>query len=166
MRRPRSARGETLIETMVAMAVFSIALLGILEMNLCARGQLSVAGRETKAANLARDLIDAFDRLPYENPAFAAGDHALTDSALTDDVAQRPLLGAAQPIARVDVPRSTQVRWTCTEDDDADGNPQGMRIRIRVTFPVLGHQTKTLAFDTYKYRLAAVTGSSDPAGAI
>src|SRR5207248_2418337 len=58
-RRP-APRGETLIEAMVAMAVFAIGLLGVLAMSLVADGQNSLAARETKAANLARDLADDF----------------------------------------------------------------------------------------------------------
>jgi type IV pilus assembly protein PilV len=162
-RRFRRSRGETLIEAMVAMAIFSVALLGILEMNLLARGQLSTAGRETKLANVGRDLMDAFERLPYANPAFAVGAHALGDAALVDDTANTPLLGAAQPILALDVPASTTVGWTCTADNDADGNAQGVQVEIDVTFHSLGQQTKTLKFYTYKYNVAAVVGGNNGA---
>lgn len=160
-KKRKRVRGESLIETMVAMAIFSVALLGILEMNIFAHGQLSAASRETKVANLGRDLIDAFDRLPYRSAAFAPGSHDLKDADLVDDSAGTPLLGAAGAIAQLDLPPSTSVTWTCTQDDDAEGNTQGVKIAITVTFKTVGGQLKPVQFATYKYDVATVVGGSN-----
>lgn len=161
MRSAARCRGETLIETMVALAIFATGLLGILQMTLLADKQNSLAGRETKAANLGRDLADAFERLPFDAPVFAAGTHALSDSAFFDDTAGPPLLGAAQAISRLDVPDSTTVGWTSTPEQDATGVVQGTFLEIDVSFRLPSGRQKTLQFFTYKYRLAAVTGGDD-----
>lgn len=161
MRRRAAARGETLVETMVALAIFAVGLLGVLEMTLVADRQNNLAARETKAANVARDLIDAFERLPFDDPVFAPGVQTLTNAAFYDDTAAPPLLGAAQQISRLDVPRSTAVSWTCTQELDAEGVVQGTRIEIDVSFRTPLGQQKTLQFFTYKYRLAAITGGDD-----
>jgi type IV pilus assembly protein PilV len=157
-KKRKRARGETLIETMVAMAIFTVAMLGILEMNIFAHGQLGAASRETKVANLGRDLIDAFDRLPFDCAAFAVGDHALSDTDLVDDSAGTPLLGAAGAIAQLDLPPATTVTWTCVADNDADGNAQGVKIAITLTFKTVGGQSKPVQFATYKYNVATVVG--------
>jgi hypothetical protein len=146
---------------MVALAIFATGVLGILQMTLVADGQNSLAARETKAANLGRDLADAFGRLPFNHPAFAAGTQSLTDSALFDDSSAPPLLGAAQVISRLDVPDSTTVRWTSTPELDATGVVQGTHLEIDVSFRLPSGRQKTLQFFTYKYRLAAVTGGDD-----
>lgn len=161
MRGRGRCRGETLVETMIALAVFALALLGLLQMTLVADRQNSLAARETKAANVGRDLIDAFERVPFDAPVFAAGVQTLANTAFFDDTTAPPLLGAAQPISTLDVPSAMSVQWTNTPDLDASGVVQGTRIEIDVSFATPFGQQKTLQFFTYKYRLAAITGGDD-----
>ncbi|MDC0713058.1 hypothetical protein POL68_31640 [Stigmatella sp. ncwal1] len=65
-----SPRGTTIIEAMAAMLVFVVGILGVMQMNVLASGQNNLALHQTTASRIARDLADAFERLPYEHPAF------------------------------------------------------------------------------------------------
>nr|AYM52273.1 hypothetical protein [Stigmatella aurantiaca Sg a15] len=65
-----SRRGTTIIEAMAAMLVFVVGILGVMQMNVLASGQNTLALHQTTASRIARDLADAFERLPYNHPAF------------------------------------------------------------------------------------------------
>lgn len=85
---PSRARGTTLIEAMAAMVVFTIGILGVMQMNVLASRQNNLARGEAAASKIARDLAYNFERLPYDHPIFstypATGYIAHTDPAFTD----------------------------------------------------------------------------------
>src|SRR5687768_14567313 len=111
-----SARGFSLIESMAALLVFTIGILGVMQMNVIASQQNNVARSHTTASKLARDLADAFERLPYNHTIFSQptdpllqpSSPAFTDFSNTDGLYTledavaltnvRPLLGAADAI--------------------------------------------------------------------
>ncbi|SEU24894.1 type IV pilus modification PilV family protein [Stigmatella erecta] len=117
-----SPRGTTIIEAMAAMLVFTVGILGVMQMNVLASGQNTLAMNQTTANRIARDLADAFERLPYNHPAFAPSGLTMDDLANDsigdgvgfDDITnstglvtlnsvlapagQRPLFGAADAI--------------------------------------------------------------------
>jgi type IV pilus modification protein PilV len=61
-------KGFTLIEVLVAMAVFSVALLGLEKMHLTAIQVNSVASRLTQATTLAQDRVERLLAMPYNDP--------------------------------------------------------------------------------------------------
>ena len=63
--RPRATRGFSLIEALAALAVFSIGILGVMQMNVLASQQNGLARRQSTASKIGRDLVDAFERLPF-----------------------------------------------------------------------------------------------------
>lgn len=61
-------RGFTLIEVLVAMAIFSVAFLELGRMQIVANQVSSAAGRLTRATALAQDKIEQLLALPYNDP--------------------------------------------------------------------------------------------------
>ena len=151
--RARSARGFSLIEAMAALAIFSIGLLGVLHMNVLASQQNGLARRQSTASKVARDLVDAFERLPYghtllssestidpADPRFASFDETDGRVKLADALAlvgERPLLGAAH--AAVSTGGGTgpiyEVAWRVAPVKGADGDTEARRILVMVRFP-------------------------------
>ena len=176
MRRSKAQRGETLIEAMCALAVFTIGMLGVLTMNTLATQQNGLALHETQAANIARDVVDAFSRLPYSHPALALSSSdptaanftdknnsdtlfQLTDSGigLDGNGTDHPLTGAAWQITGADNPVGFHVYWRVAADLASDGTEQGKVIAVFVTYPVAkGGILKTVTVWTYKYDPDAV----------
>lgn len=147
------ARGFSLIEAMAALAILSIGLLGVLHMNVLASQQNGLARRQSTASKVARDLVDSFERLPYEHtllsgestidpadPRFASLDEADGRVRLADAlglVGERPLLGAAH--ASVSTEGGTkpiyEVAWRVAPVKNADGDTEARRILVMVRFP-------------------------------
>lgn len=82
------ARGTTLIEAMAALVVFTVGILGVMQMNVLASRQNNLARGEAAASKIARDLAYNFERLPYDHPIFSqspsSGYLVHTDPAFTD----------------------------------------------------------------------------------
>jgi type IV pilus assembly protein PilV len=152
-----AARGFSLIEAMAALVVFAVGILGVLQMNVLASQQNNLALSHTTASKLARDLADAFERLPYTHPLFTRttalqpSDPAFTDFdnddglwTLEDAVAvagERPLLGAADAIRLSEGQGSFyQVAWRAQrmENPSEPGTFDSRRIVIMVRFPTPG----------------------------
>jgi len=64
-------KGFTLIEVLVALGVFSVALLGLEKMHLTAIQVNTVANRLTQATTLAQDRVERFMAMPYNDPLLA-----------------------------------------------------------------------------------------------
>src|SRR5512139_2542630 len=64
-----SSRGTSLIEAMAALVVFSVGILGVMQMNVLASKQNNLARAQTTASRLARDVADSFERLPFSHDA-------------------------------------------------------------------------------------------------
>jgi len=147
-----SARGFSLIESMAALLVFTIGILGVMQMNVIASQQNNVARNRTNASKLARDLADAFERLPFDHPVFAnvappalqpnnpafmdfnnpAGRYFLSQAATVANA--RPLLGAAEAIAQSE---GMQAAWRVqgTPDPALPNTFNSLRIAVMVRFP-------------------------------
>lgn len=157
-----SARGATLIETMVAMAVFAIGVVGLLEANLLASAQNGLASSESGAVTVGRDLVDTFERMPYTHSALTAGVHALT--AQSDYGTELPLLGVAPAVVNSDTRISAAkqkyaVSWTVTEVSNAAGEAEYKRVGIDVSFQIAG-RTKVVSLVTAKFNPEVMVGSS------
>src|SRR5512140_773097 len=63
-----SQRGTSLIEAMAALVVFSVGILGVMQMNVLASQQNNLARAQTAATRIARDVADSFERLPFDHP--------------------------------------------------------------------------------------------------
>ena len=147
--RASRARGFSLIEAMAALAVFSIGILGVLQMNVLASQQNGLARRQSTASTIARDLVDSFERLPFDHvllstestidpadPRFVRFDETDGRVKLADAgalVGARPLLGAAQ--ASVSTEGPYEVAWRVAPVKSEDGSTEARRILIMVRFP-------------------------------
>lgn len=182
----RKARGATLVEAMMALAVFTIGVLGLFSMNNLATGQNAVAKRQSAANGIARDLIDAFERLPYGHPYLApatglASDYrsaAFLDMSNADGLhllgetlpaGNRPLLGAAEAISVSDgsqlvgnavATQTYRVAWRTAPVLDANGTEQARAIVVMIAIHMPYGGTKQINMWGMKYSPTAVTSGT------
>jgi prepilin-type N-terminal cleavage/methylation domain-containing protein len=172
-----SARGFSLIESMAALLVFTIGILGVMQMNVIASQQNNVARSHTTASKIARDLADAFERLPYDHPVFsrptspllqpndplfidfgnADGLYSLTEATALTTV--RPLLGAADAIMMSEGQGTFyQIAWRAqgTPDPAQPGMFESRRIAIMVRYSTPAG-IRQVTFWTVKYNPAAIS---------
>jgi prepilin-type N-terminal cleavage/methylation domain-containing protein len=164
------ARGFSLIEALAALAVFSIGILGVLQMNVLASQQNGLARRQSTASKIARDLVDAFERLPFDHPLLSnestldPGNSLFLDLdeqdgrvKLADAVAlvgERPLLGAAH--ASVTAEGTYEVAWRVAPVKAADGTLEARRILVMVRFPTTRGSTKQVNVWAVKFNPQAL----------
>ena len=170
-----SARGFSLIESMAALLVFTIGILGVMQMNVIASQQNNVARSHTTASKLARDLADAFERLPYDHPVFLRPsglqpnvpaftdfdnlDGRYTLAEATAVAGARPLLGASDAIMMSEGGGTLyQVAWRVqgTPDPDVPGTFASRRIAIMVRYPTPAGVRQVTVW-AIKYNPASVT---------
>lgn len=185
-RTSRRTRGMSLIETMLALAVFSIGLLGLLQLNVVASGQNGMAMRESVAAKVGRDIAASMERLPYGHSAFSPSD-LFFDAALDRDEpgapenaafkslegtdnslhrlsdtypGERPLLTAAEIATQSDLSGTgLDVGWR-TQRILNGATEEGTRILIMIRFRNPAGQWKQINFWTLKYNPAGLTMGS------
>jgi prepilin-type N-terminal cleavage/methylation domain-containing protein len=181
MSAPRStARGFSLIESMAALVIFTVGILGVLQMNVLASQQNNLALSHTTASKLARDLADAFERLPYNHaiftrptalqpntPAFSDFDNPDGLWTLQEAIAvvgERPLLGAADAISTSEGQGTFyQVAWRAqrVENPTQPGTFDSRRIVIMVRYPTPGGFRQVSVW-AVKYDPSAISlGGSD-----
>lgn len=178
---PKSPRGVTLIEAMTALAIFSIGIVGTLQMSIHASSQNGMANRESVANKLGRDLVESFERLPFDHAYFAnatsltpASDdftditkEPATVQAFTPDTpaGERPLLGAAAAIFTSDGAGTRyEIFWRVSNDadgiNDSSGvfQPQAKRIAVMVRYRNTVGPTRQLNFFTVKFNPVVLGG--------
>jgi type IV pilus assembly protein PilV len=152
-----TARGFSLIEAMAALIIFTVGILGVLQMNVLASQKNNLALSHTTASKIARDLADSFERLPYTHPLFTRptalqpSDPLFSDFDNSDRLwtlqeavavaGERPLLGAADAITMSEGQGSFyQVAWRAqrVENPTQPGTFDSRRIVIMVRYPTPG----------------------------
>lgn len=172
-----SPRGTSLIEAMAALVVFSVGILGVMQMNVLASQQNNLARSQTTASKIARDVADSFERLPFDHdllntatsvalndPEFANmdnGDGLVTLPMAVAQATERPLLGAADAIFTSEGQTNFyQVAWRAVPVSNPERFNQvdQLRILIMVRFPAPGGGMKQVNTWAVKYSVAAMTG--------
>ena len=138
----RSARGFTLIESMVSLAILAVALLGVMRLQVVASGQNQLARRTALAASVARDFSEAIQRWDYDDARLAttqacAASHTefpLTEALLGNvEVPARKLDFAAAPAALATDWATTKDALGASYDGHAReliGDPAATRIQL------------------------------------
>lgn len=86
----RSSRGFSLIEVMMSLAVLSVGVLGVAQMQILASNQNGLARRTNRASAIARDFVETASRWEYRDPRLAptgacgAAMPVYSDATLTD----------------------------------------------------------------------------------
>nr|AYM52345.1 hypothetical protein [Hyalangium minutum] len=178
MRSSRSFhRGSSLIEAMAALVVFTIGIIGIMDMNLLASKQNTLARSRTVASKIARDVADSFERIPFDHAILSQSTGMLlTDDdfddmgngdglmTLTNAVAQtteRPILGAADAMFTSEGDRSFyEVAWRVrpVANPERAGQIDQKRILIMVRFPSPGGGMIQVNTWAVRYNVALITG--------
>jgi hypothetical protein len=178
-----SPRGTSLIEAMAALVVFSIGIIGVMQMNVLASQQNNLARSQTTASKIARDLADAFERIPYNHPLLATSSTLAPDSEafvdfdnpdgrwlleeISSAAAARPLLGAAEAIMQSEGNGTFyQVAWRArqlVEQDPNDANRQlfSRRIAIMVRYPSPGMGFRQVTVWAIKFNPQAILGDDN-----
>jgi hypothetical protein len=174
-----SPRGTTLIESMAALVVFSIGIIGIMQMNLLASEQNNLARSQTIASKIARDVADSLERVPFNHGLFA--DANLTSLLLDDpefenfdnptglitlqtamaQVTDRPLLGASGAIYTSEGDTTFyEVAWRARKvaNPDRFGQIDQLRILIMVRFPTPGGGRRQVNTWAIRYDTQMITG--------
>jgi hypothetical protein len=172
-----SPRGSTLIEAMAALVVFTTGIIGIMDMNLLASKQNTLARSRTVASKIARDLADSFERIPFDHAVLSVPTGLAQDDAgfadmdnpdglvkLEDAIAQtteRPLLGAADAMFTSEGDRSFyQVAWRVlpVANPDRFGQVDQKRILIMVRFPSSSGGMVQVNTWAIRYNVGLITG--------
>jgi prepilin-type N-terminal cleavage/methylation domain-containing protein len=82
LRRPRS-KGYTLLEVLVALVISSIGLLGLAQLQIVATRSNSFSNQMTMGITLAKDQLEAFHNVAYDDAQLAAGNHLDPANPLT-----------------------------------------------------------------------------------
>ena len=104
-------KGFTLIEVLVAMAVFSLALLGLEKMHLTAIQVNATASRLTQATTLAQDKVERLMAMPYDDPMLA-------DTTATGSTTTYPNTGHPDPSPP---PQGYTITWEVDTDVPSPG---------------------------------------------
>jgi hypothetical protein len=174
-----SPRGTTLIEAMAALIVFSVGILGVMQMNVLASQQNNVAYSQTTASKLARDVADAIERLPFEHPLLNVPtslqqddsefsnmdntDGLVTLQAAVAQTTERPLLGAASAIFSSEGGGNYyQVAWRTLRVPNPERGDQvdQLRVLVMVRYPTPSGMRQVEAW-AIKTSAKVITG--DPA---
>jgi hypothetical protein len=157
-----SPRGTSLIEAMAALVVFSVGILGVMQMNILASQQNNLARSQTTASRIARDVADSFERLPFNHPlinrptTLTLTDPAFDDMTNTDGLVtlqeamvpqagQRPIMGAADAMFTSEGDSTFyQVAWRAVPVADPNRNltVDQIRVLVMVRFPTPGGGTR------------------------
>jgi len=168
--RASRVRGFSLVEALAALAVFSIGILGVLQMNVLASQQNGLARRQSTASKIGRDLVDAFERIPFHHallsaestidpadPRFSSFREADGLVKLSDAVVlggARPLLGAAH--ASVSAEDHYEVAWRVAPVKASDGTTDARRILVMVRFPTTAGGFKQVNVWAVKFNPASI----------
>ncbi len=124
-------RGFTLIEVLIAMAIFSIGILGVGTMQLRSSTGNTSARIRTEASTWAQDRVETLMLLPYNDVLLTPGAHNLNEGLYT-------------------------VNWTVWDDSGAVGGavtqflngitPATNTIIIEVTVTGRGNRSSTVVF--------------------
>lgn len=152
-----SPRGVTLLESMVAMVVFAIGIIGIMQMNVLASRQNNVARSRTVAAKIARDIADALEPLPGNHPLLNQPNLMPVDDVNFNNMdtteglvrlenvstllaGERPLIGAADATYTSDGETTFyEVAWRVWRIPNPNRNNvvDQLRILVMVRFPTI-----------------------------
>lgn len=125
-RRPRGRRrrgGLTLIEVMIAMGILSFGLLALLALQVEAMQGGRSSRHSTEASRIARDRMETFQRLAWDDPA-------LDDTGgWTDPVTVTNTV--TMPNGSTATEETYELQWRITDDAS---NPDLRSIDVRVTW--------------------------------
>jgi prepilin-type N-terminal cleavage/methylation domain-containing protein len=130
-------KGFTLIEVLVAMVVFSSALLGLARMQIAAIQVNTIASRLTQGTTLAQERAERLMALPYNNKMLAdtTGKGSFTSYPNADNPDPNP------------PPQGYTIRW----EVDTDAPSAGIKtINIFVTWKNKASQPKTFSLSVQK----------------
>jgi type IV pilus assembly protein PilV len=163
---------------MAAMAVFTIGIIGVMQMNVLASRQNNMARSRTVAAKIARDVADSFERLPFTHALLSQPtslDPTTEDFADMDDGdglvrmenvqtltgVERPFMGAAAATFTADGDGTYyQVAWRVARmpNPERSNVVDQLRILVMVRYPTSDTTWQRVSVWAVKTDATIVTG--------
>ena len=116
---PDNNQGFTLIEVLLAMAIFLIGFLAVGAMQISAVNSNTNSRMRTEATVLATDVAEQLIAMPYEPDAGTLGPYSLSD----------PLIDGTHTPASGDQPDPYAVQWVVTEAPSGDTKTIDVTVR-------------------------------------
>ena len=129
-----SQKGFTILEVMIAMAIFAIGILGVAKLQIKSTTGNTTARTITEATTFAVDRVERLISLPYSN------------SALDQNTAATPFYTDPTPIIGFSSGETYTRRWVITDNNPIANTKQ---ITMTVTW---NDQGRTRSFSTNYYR--------------
>lgn len=132
----RDSIGMTLLETMIALLIFSIGIMGVASMQVCSMYNNAKALRATYDSAAICQRLEAIHSLPFDDPLLSDPDAGYAPSS--------PDHGPFE----VPTTRST-IEW---EIDDQFAVPNAKRVSVTVRFNARHGTTKVLTYEYIKIK--------------
>ncbi|UCF95362.1 MAG: prepilin-type N-terminal cleavage/methylation domain-containing protein [Desulfobacterales bacterium] len=145
-----NGRGFTLIEVLIALAVFAIGILGVFSMQIRAINGNAVARGVTENYTSAMDKVEELMALPFDNAQLTAGEHSLAAGSFTQTTDGIDNDGDGE----VDEGGETgyiNIQWRVTDDVLWDQNIKS--VRVTVNSAVNGGRQKAISIDFLKINI-------------
>ncbi len=131
MLRIQSEKGFSLVEVLMALAIFSLAFAELGRMQLTAIQANATSGRLTRMTALAQAKIEQLMAVPYTDPSLA----------------DLTVMGQTTPYEDRNVPPGYSMRWRVDTDTPFVGVKT---VNLTVTWQNRGKAAKTFTLDFYK----------------
>lgn len=133
----RNPGGFTILEVLIAMAIFAVGILGVAKMQLSAVSGNSSARGMTEAATVGQQQIERLMALPYDDPLLA--DTNVDGDAGLDEI--------TAPDNSTVVDTVYNILWNVADDQPIQG---AKKIRVIVRWQSSGFGVKQIVFDTVR----------------
>ncbi len=147
-----NSKGFTLMEVLIALAIFAIGILGVAKMQLSAISGNSSSRGVTEAATIGQQQLEMLMSLPYDDPLLLDTQNDGTDqdadnNGSDDDGGNFGLDEITTPDQSATIDTVYNLFWNIAVDEPVTG---AKKIRMIVRWKSSGFNTKEIVFDTVK----------------
>lgn len=147
-----NSKGFTLMEVLIALAIFAIGILGVAKMQLSAISGNSSSRGWTEAATIGQQQLEMLMSLPYDDPLLLdtqndGTNQDINDDGSDDDGGNFGLDETTTPDHSATIDTVYNLFWNIAVDEPITDTK---KIRMIVRWRSSGFGTKEIVFDTVK----------------